>query len=215
MFLFGILGNMKSDRKQKTVDYYDNEASTWASAHGRDEGESFWKDQMQIFHEILPSGKILEIGSGGGKDAAALMALGYDYIGTDASKGLIEIAQNHNPTAKFINMTVEDLDFPDNSFDGFWAAAVLLHIPKTDIDNALQSIKKQVRNSGVGFITLKEGDGEREDEKTGRWFSYYHKDEFKEILVRNDFKIIKFDKKIDGRGDRPDWLMFFVEKPIK
>ena len=86
--------------------------------------------------------------------------MGYDYTGTDVSKGLLDAAQENNPGAKFYQMGVYDMDFPDNGFDGFWACAVLLHLPKSKITKALQSIHDIVCPEGVGFISLKEGEGE-------------------------------------------------------
>ncbi len=202
---------MRSQKQQKTVDYYDRDAANWASQYGRNDGESFWMSQIEKLHELLPSGKILEIGSGTGQDAEALAARGYDYTGTDASKGLIEIAQKRNSQATFVHVGVEDLAFPEKSFDGFWTAATLLHIPKENIDNALQSIKSEVRDGGVGVITLKQGEGEKEDEETGRWFSYYSEDEFEKILNRNGFEVVDFEIKKEQREGRPDWLVFYVK----
>jgi len=199
----------RTDIEQKTISYYDQNAATWSATHGGSEEESYWKSEMDKFHELLPIGKVLEIGSGGGKDAKALIKL-YEYAGTDASKGLIEIAQKRNPEGRFINVAVEKLDFPEGSFDGFWASAVLLHIPKERIDIALQRIKKQIRGGGVGFISLKEGVGEKEDPETGRWFSYYKMDEFKGILNKNGFEIIKTDERKEEKGARPNWLLFYV-----
>ena len=67
---------------------------------------------MEKYHELLPGGKVLEVGSGAGKEAAALIGMGYEYTGADASKGLIALAQQRNPTAAFKNVAVEELDFP-------------------------------------------------------------------------------------------------------
>jgi len=78
--------------EDKTVQYYDAHAEDWTRTHGGNIGHSYWKKEMAKFHELLPKGKVLEIGSGAGKDAAALIGIGYDYVGTDASRGLLKIA---------------------------------------------------------------------------------------------------------------------------
>ncbi len=74
--------------------------------------------------------------------------MGYDYVGTDASEGLIKIAQSRNPTANFKHMSVHNLDFPQNEFDGFLAAAVLLHTPKDRIKAALDRIRAVIKSNG-------------------------------------------------------------------
>lgn len=163
---------------------------------------------MEKFHELLPSGRILEIGSGTGRDAIVLIAMGYEYTGTDISKGLLNIAQKRNPNTNFKCIDVHELNFPEPKFDGFWTMTTLLHIPKDRIDHALQKIKAQIKPDGVGFITMKAGAGEREDKETGRWFAYYSKDEFQEVLERNNFKIIEEKTR---QGENSLWLCFWVK----
>lgn len=197
----------KKDKVSKTISFYDNNAISWVNAHGGNNGESYWQIEMDKLHKLLPSGKVIEIGSGAGKDAAALIKMGYKYTGTDASKGLITVAQQRNPNATFINKSVDELDFPDGSFDGFWTAATLLHIPKDRIDTALQSIKRVIKSEGIGFISMKAGSGERIDLETGRWFSYYSQEEFKEVLVRNKFNIIGQETR---KGEKDWWLVYYV-----
>ena len=195
--------------KLKTVEYYDREATSWSASHGGDDKESWWKDEMIRFNEYLPSGRILEIGSGVGKDAEDLIKLGYDYIGIDASNGLLELARKRNPSATFIQRYAHEIDPSLGEFDGFWAAAVLLHIPKNEIQDSLFRISSVLKDGGIGFITMKEGEGERVDEKTGRLFAYYNEDEFTNILESTGFSILE-----TGRRDteRDNWLIFYVRK---
>lgn len=194
---------------KKTIDYYDREAEGWVSKHGGSEGKSYWKAEMERFHELLPSGKILEIGSGAGKDAAELIALGYDYTGTDASYGLLKIAREKNPAARFIHKSAGDLDFHEGSYDGFWTAATLLHIPKGTINQVLTTIKKQIKPGGIGFISVKQGEGEKLDEPTGRWFAYYNQGEFTDVLKRNGYEVL--ESRIRPTEGKTTWLIFYVK----
>lgn len=201
---------MTKKTEEKTLSYYDNNAEEWAKAHHGFEPESFWKDWMKKLHKLLPSGKVLEIGSGTGKDASNLITLGYDYVGTDASKGLLKIAQERNPNADFKNLRVQDLkdNFNENEFDGFWTAATLLHIPKDEIEDSLQNIHTVVKNGGIGFISIKQGEGELEDE-TGRLFSYHTQDGFADLLIKNGFEVI--EKDIQPMSESTIWLIYIVK----
>jgi SAM-dependent methyltransferase len=199
------MANTKEENR--TINYYDQHATDWATTHGGNKGPSYWQAEMEGFHKLLPAGKILEVGSGAGKDAAALVAMGYSYTGTDASAGLLEIARQRNPGAKFEHIGVHELSFPQHSFDGFWTVATLLHVPKSKIDKALQRIRSQIKTGGIGFITIKAGTGEEEDPGTGRWFAYYSEEEFKNVLRRNQFEIL-------AEKERPEkdlWLCFWVK----
>lgn len=201
--------------KQKTIDYYDQQAKKWAEEHGGEKVDSYRLKYILKFNKLLPQGKILEIGSGDGKDARELIKLGYEYVGTDASKELIKIASLTNPGAILVNQSVDQLDFPAETFDGFWAAAVLLHIPKAEMDEALLKIKSVCKKGAVGFISLKIGKGEKEQVSTGRWFAYYTEGEIRGVLKKNGYELLKmeFDYDIHGRdkGKNPSWMCIYVK----
>lgn len=198
-----------NDKKVGTVKYYDNEADSWSASHGGDDTDSWRKDGMIRFNEYLPSGRVLEIGSGVGKDAEALIKLGYDYTGTDASSGLLELARKRNPSATFIQRYAHEIGHSLGEFDGFWASAVLLHIPRDEIQDSLLAISSVLKKDGIGFITMKEGEGERVDEKTGRLFTYYNEEEFTSVLESVGFSVLEV-----GRRDteKDNWLIFYVRK---
>ena len=200
-------------QEQQTIDAYDQNAVAWAGSRNK---KGVWGNEKMKFYKYLPKGKIIEVGSGGGRDAKELIAHGYDYTGTDVSKELLEEAKKNNPEATFLLQSVYELDFPDETFDGFWASAVLLHIPKDRIEEALNSIYRILKPGAIGFISLKKGEGERfvEGDHVGiqykRFFSFFELDEFSKMLKRNSFEILEsyvFDH------SNKKWLAFFVKKP--
>lgn len=196
--------------EEATKQNYDKIASIWVPHHLT---PKFWGDELDKFHKHLPKGRILEIGCGGGRDARELTELGYDYIGTDVSTGLLAEARKNNPGVRFEEKSVYDLDFTEK-FDGFWCAAVLLHIPKKRIDEALKAIKRNVKIGGVGFIAIKEGDGEKMDhssDKDGgdRFFAYWQNEEFKKVLTKNGFEILH--QNYMPMSKRTKWLCYIVK----
>lgn len=114
--------------EELTIKTYDVHAEAWVSEHS---SSGFWAEEMKIFRELLPEGRIIEIGSGGGRDAKELIEMGYNYVGIDASEGLLKQARKVNPNATLEHKSVYDLDYPENYFNGFWTSATLLHIPKS------------------------------------------------------------------------------------
>lgn len=196
-----------------TRETYDALAETWLAYH---DTADFWATEMGRFQELLPEGTLLEVGAGGARDAKVLLGLGYSYVGTDVSSGLLAVARLRLPGQEFYEQSVYDLSFPDREkFDGFWASAVLLHIPKARIDEALQRIKSVVKPGGVGFISLKDGEGEQTqvDEVDGqqleRFFAYWQKDEFAEVLEANGFKMLDYLYRPIDKKTR--WHCFFVQ----
>lgn len=208
-----------SSEEQITLQTYDELVANGALPTGFEKYHpmGYWRIEMEHFHRLLPSGRIIEIGSGGGQHAQELISLGYDYIGTDASAGMVEVARKRLKGVQFYQQVAENLDFPvENKFDGFWAAAVLLHIPKSQIDTTLSSIKSVVRQGGVGFISLLDGEGERlkeelwdDDTRHQRFFAYWSRDGFSETLDHNGYKILDYNFYPDSKSLR--WHCFFVQ----
>jgi ubiquinone/menaquinone biosynthesis C-methylase UbiE len=200
-----------SAEEQATIDSYNQNASTFARSR---DGEVVWQEEKQKLKTYQKSGKILDIGSGSGRDSKDLIAMGYEYVGIDYSDGLIEESRKNYPEVTFLKQSIYELNFPNGRFDLFWACAVLLHMPKDKIDSALQSIHKVMKIGAVGCITLKKGDGEKiiEGDHSGigykRFFSFYQEDEFKNILNRNNFVVLE---SYETDHSNKQWLVFFVK----
>lgn len=197
--------------EQQTLDAYNKNAVTFASTRRHEEN---WLQERNKFKQYLSKGKILDIGSGGGRDAKDLMAMGYKYIGIEISKNLIYEAEKYAPKANFLLQSVYDLKFPKDTFDGFWACAVLLHIPKARISEVLRNIHHVVKNGGIGFVSIKKGEGERfvEGDHIGipykRFFSFWYEDEFASILQKNGFEVLE---SYELKHTDKMWLSFFVK----
>jgi len=174
----------------------------------------FWRPEFNIFKKLLPKGKVIDIGCGSGRDALLFNAdPKYDYAGIDLSEEMLEEAKRLVPDANFQRMNVYNLTFLNENFDGFWAATSLLHIPKPNIDSVLAEIHRIVRPDGIGFISLKEGEGESmfgHDTGYERFFVLYSEEEFRRILVRNSFEVLA-----SHVGSRPttgdtQWITYMV-----
>ena len=187
---------------------YDSVASIWVSGHQR----PFWQEEFQKLKKLLPSGRILEVGCGTGRDAKELIKLGYDYKGIDISEAMVEQAKKNNPSAEFEVASIYDIE-PDHTFDVFWCAATLIHIPKKRIDEALGALKNSAVKRGFGFISVKEGVGEglekREElAESDFLFTYYQEAEFMEILDRNKLGILS--KRRQYVSERTTWLIYLL-----
>ena len=142
----------------------------------------------------------MEIGCGGERNAAELVKH-YDYLGTDASEGMVNAARKNVPAGPFQQCSVNDLARLHVTFDAFWAVAVLLHIPKSRIGEALTAIKSATTPRAVGMITIKNGDGEEFEVSESnsmheeRLFTYWTKEAFRTVLGRNAMDIISYTYK--------------------
>lgn len=192
----------------KTRDVYDRRADRYAGAWGEaaSRGASLSTRAKARFEQLLPAGRILEIGAGGtGRAANWFVGRGYDYLGTDVSRGMLDLARQNSPGAGFEQVSVYDLDF-DQPFDGFWCSAVLLHLPKARLGAALAAIHRNMKPGACGFVSIKEGDGEVV-EPDGRFHAYWSDDDFSGRLAGAGYRIIERDRL---RMGGIDWLTYIV-----
>ncbi|MDP3778751.1 MAG: class I SAM-dependent methyltransferase [bacterium] len=180
----------------------------------------WWGEKFCHFSEFIGRGMILDIGCGHGKDAIMFEEdVCYRYVGIDISTAMMKLARTHAPHAMFARMNMYQLGFPSQCFSGFWAAASLLHIPKSRITEVLTEIKRVMKSGAIGFIALREGDTEEMVIKNlrgdNRFYAFYRQEEFSNILRRNDFEVLHADKDLrEYQSTEPDihniWLTFIV-----
>jgi len=199
---------MKAD--QKTLQAYEKSAT----AYGDSRTFNFWEDQLKLFVGYLQSGAVLDVGCGTGRDTPYLSS-NFDYVGIDVSEKMLEYAMKNNPNAVYRKMDFYDLDFRAGWFDGFWASASLLHVPKKHIKDVLKGLHQITKKNGVGFISIQKRNLLNEGYVGGakyadgeRFFAFYDGEEFAEKLETTGFNIV-FQEVKHERKDK-DWLVFFV-----
>lgn len=140
--------------------------------------------------------RILNIGSGPGRDGSLLYAAGLNVTCLDASAEMVTLSKQRglfSVLGDFFN-----LPFENNSFAGIWAYTALLHCRKSELPKALKEVNRVLKKDGIlglGMV-LGEGEGYRESSeiKSPRWFAYYSLDELKNILLAANFEIISSDE---------------------
>lgn len=160
--------------------------------------------------------RILDIGCGAGRDALLLPRVGeFKYTGVDVSHEMLVEARKLAPGVSFARGDMYTLPFADRTFDAFWAAASLLHVPKHYIGRVLDEIRRVLRLDAVGFIAMKEGVGERMVPGplpgTDRFFSFWLQDEFVATLHSHGFSVLESSRRKLSSEDRTTWLRFFVQ----
>jgi SAM-dependent methyltransferase len=147
-----------------TLRFYAENAATYVR-HQRRIGR-----HLADFLAALPVGaKILELGTGGGDDAAHLLAQGFDIHPTDASPELAAEASRH------IGRPVQVMRFDELDaaalYDGVWASASLLHAPASELAGNLTQIHRALKPGGLFVASFKAGHGEGRDQ-FGRYYNY-------------------------------------------
>lgn len=175
-----------------TIGTYEKHAEKYATEHS---DISEIKKEIDFFLKHLKGRKILDVGCGPGRDAKYFTDRGCDVVGIDVGQNLLTIARRTAPDAKFKNRDLRFLDFPPASFDGLWACASFLHVPKKDAAHTIRGFRKVLKKGGLIYLDVKKGTGEKLVEEWlrdySRFFAFYEEKELEKLLEANGFKILK------------------------
>jgi SAM-dependent methyltransferase len=99
---------------------------------------------------VPPGARLLEVGTGPGRDAGAFVAAGLATFGVDLSHEFAVFAAKTG--AAMTNATARALPFRDGSFDVVWSMSTLMHIPDSAIEASLGELRRVLRPVGVAAI---------------------------------------------------------------
>ncbi len=182
--------------------YYESNAERYAA-------ETFFADmseQYQRFRLLLKKGaKILDVGSGSGRDACYFQKQGYQVTALEPSKNLCrEIRKVFS--GEIVCSNIQNYR-PTERYDGIWACASLIHLQEEEVLQFFEKIDQYLDDNGIIYISGKNGISTGEVEE-GRFFL-----EFTEQLVE---KILTVNKKLkleqlwyteDASGRKGFWWM--------
>ena len=151
---------MSTDRD--TVRSYDANAAEYAAEAAA--MPEWVATEIEVFvTELGGSGRVLEIGSGGGRDALELEKRGISVRRTDISKGFVKLLRKSGFEADLLDPLTDDLtdlQRPGMRYDGVWACASLIHVAREDFGTVLKRLAEATRTGGPLHASVREGDGE-------------------------------------------------------
>jgi SAM-dependent methyltransferase len=149
---------------EQTLQFYRSNAQSyadWAKAPStRLPGFLAW---------LPPGGSILELGCGAGNHSAVMLEAGFAVRATDGSPEMAAIASRR------LGHPVEAMLFHElnerEAYDGVWASACLLHVPRDELAGILTRIHRALKPSGVFYASFKIGEADGRD-NLGRYYNY-------------------------------------------
>lgn len=163
--------------EEATRRYYDRNARTYSEVTAR-------IDMSAVYHRFLrhvpPGGLILDAGSGSGRDTVALIERGYEVEAFDSSPELCELSTQLTGIRTRI-LRFQEFESPPR-YDGVWACASLLHVPQTDLHDAIKRLTKALKPGGVLYMSFKLGSGERIADD-GRFYTDMDEQNLRELFT--------------------------------
>jgi len=193
------------------------------------------KKAQDFARSFEPRSKILDLGCGPGHLTYVIAKiisndgtpLNHIVTGSDYSQQMISAAEKLEEHDNRINFEVRDMtqlamDYPDDTFNGIFANASLLHLSPDNVQKVLEGIKKVTRNGGKVYISLKKGEPQTskvterrqyagEEKEFTRQFTYWQGDDFAELAKKFGLKLDKLVVQTGSAtsGKATEWLNYY------
>lgn len=163
-------------------------------------------EQYQRFLPLLKKGaKILDVGSGSGRDVCYFQKQGYQATALEPSKNLCrEIRKVFS--GEIVCSDIQNYR-PAERYDGIWACASLIHLQEEEVLQFFERIDRYLNDDGIVYISGKNGiqSGKAGD---GRYFLEFTEHLVEKILtVNKQLKLEQLWYTEDVSGRRGFWWM--------
>lgn len=173
----------------------------------------------QFISLLNPGSLVLDVGCGPGIASQKMTGAGMNVMGIDISEKMIELAKQEAPRGKFFVLDLKDDEKIEEKFDGVFAKAVLLHIPKNEAPKTVALWANKLKNGGCLYVAVKKIKPEQREEevkeeddygyKYKRFFSYYTPKEVKTMVQRAGLNIV-FDNTANDMETK--WIQIIARK---
>jgi|SRR3989344_5212794 len=173
------------DYKTNNKQVYDENAQEFEE-RTKDYITTYILEDAELFITSLSGKRILDLGSGPGRDSIFFKNRGLNPLCLDISPEMIKLCEQKELEA--IVGDLENIPFSKESFDGVWAYASILHVPKDKISQVIIKVNQILRSNGIFYCGMKEGDFEgfiESDKYHGskRFCSLYRDEDIRKILT--------------------------------
>ena len=192
------------DKNKKTIEAYDKNPQFYA-----DKFDSYGIRVEDIDKALKlnesGSNKVLELGCGNGRDAQYIVSkVGKEnYLGVDASEGLIKIAKEKNPRVMFQVEDMIELDVSLETYGIIFSFASMLHVNREEMGDLIDKCHKSLKIGGILFISTKYGEYKEEkinnlgDEK---YYYFYTPEDIERLCPYKFFVVYKNVQDIKGQS---------------
>ena len=155
---------------------------------------------------VGPGARVLELGSGTGRDAAELERRGFVVRRTDATQAFIGMMRADGYAADRLNALSDDFGGP---YDAVFADAVFLHFERAAL---AQVLRKAARAAGVLAFSTREGKGEEWSDRhleLPRHFVLWQEDALRELLASTGWTVQQLER---GEGRFGMWFLVLATR---
>lgn len=206
------MGAIRSTTKQ-TIQAY----ASWSEVYLKEWHRRTYRIplHLQIWIEHLPPrSQVLDLGCGPGQDSRYLRRRGFHVVGLDLTQPFLQVARKRSPKLPLVQADIEHFPFSPETFDGIWAAASLIHLPKTTLKKVLRQVRALIRPTGFLAATFLHGKGAGllpGQWIPGRYMCKWLKPELQEVFQQARWHIISVQT-VSNRERKGRWLNVIAKR---
>ena len=186
-----------------TIEYY--------AIHVKNLVRRYESSEVPDLHTLLaksfpPGSRLLELGCGSGRDAAFMLANGFNVTASDGVQEMIDAAAACHPilVGRLVHIRLpRDLTPALGVFDGVYAVATFMHLTRTDIQEVFARVCRMLVPGGRLFFSVplhRDDVGADEFDAKGRRFTPLTHAEWTGLCRRAGFDILTSTTTPDGLG---------------
>lgn len=204
-----------------TLDHYNRTAARYAEVNHSLPSASVdrdaFLDQLRAQPELPEERtlRLLDAGSGSGRDTLCFLAEGFEVDAFDGSAAMAEVSSRHTGRPTRV-MCFEDLDLPTGHYDAIWAMASLLHVDRALLPQVIVDLGRSLRPGGLFFSSFKQGQADRVDARDGRVFTDLDADGVRALLTQVEgLELIATSSRAPppGQINQEPWFSCVLRRP--
>ncbi len=185
-----------------------------AARYARRTFSSLARERAAFLRELRGQ-RVLDAGCGTGFYSRLLAEAGLEVVALDLSRAMLQQAQALG-LERLVQGDLLALPFADAVFDGLFASASLVHLPRRLLPAALRELRRLLPDGGTLYLSLKGRDSSAAEEGWAlapeggrRFYSYYTREEAEALLRGSGFALIhRWHDPVRGEGRA--WLGFLA-----
>jgi SAM-dependent methyltransferase len=201
----------KSDNKRTLQAYQDKTQEYIQATPPLDDTTKAWLDKSL---GLIPAdGKILEVGSGFGRDAEYIQQQGFHVECSDAVPNFVDLLRQKGFEARRLDLLTDDLG---SGYDLVVADAVLLHFTPEESGAVTRKVREALNDGGVFALRMKRGNGPKwTEEKLGepRYFYYWQPHDLQGLLGKNGFTWLEMLESYTSHN-KANWMHIVAQKAV-
>ena len=150
--------NTLKNQQDKVTKHFGNNPQEYADkySYATQEGYSFLVRRNRLEERLgSGNGQVLDIGCGPGVMTKQIRDLGWEYVGIDISKEMIELANmrfNQDPHVCFKVGSVEKIEEKDSSFDVVVAMGLVEYVADDEV--VIREVARVLKPGGLFIVSL-------------------------------------------------------------